>query len=140
MRVGVVDAEAGFLFPRMSEGSCALCGRLVAECIDFCDVQFVWRAVLFLGQKGRLWVLFRLLVVGVRIRILIPIRWKKLFYKHLSLPFCPNSLFYTKMVRRSMKYCPRFRAEGHSHGSSSGSGSKSAPRVSMDDNEDKNTT
>ena len=39
-------------------------GRVVAECIDFCDVQIVWRAVLLLGQKGRLWVLFRLLVVG----------------------------------------------------------------------------
>ena len=95
MRVGVVEddlAEARFLFPRMSEGSCASCGRVVAECIDFCDVQFVWRAVLFLGQKGRLWVPFRLLVVGARIRILIPIRWKKHFYKHLSLPFCPNFL------------------------------------------------
>jgi len=72
----------------MSEGNCASCGRVVAECSDFCDVQIVWRAVLFLGQKGRLWVLFRLLVVGVRIRILIPILWKKQFYKHLSLPYC----------------------------------------------------
>ena len=107
MRVGVVEddlAEARFLFPRMSEGSCALCGRVVAECIDFCDVQFVWRAVLFLGQKGRLWVLFRLLVVGFRIRILIPIGWEKLFYKHLSLPFCPNLFFYHQMRSMSTKY------------------------------------
>ena len=66
----------------------------------FCDVQVVWRAALFLGQKGRLWVPFRLLVVGVRIRIVVPIRWKKLFYKHLSLPFCPNFSFYHQM--RSM--------------------------------------
>ena len=84
MRVGVVEddlAEARFLFPRMSEGSCASCGRVVAECIDFCDVQIVWLAVLFLGQKGRGWVLFRSLVVRVRIRILIPIGWEKQFYK-----------------------------------------------------------
>ena len=56
MRVGVVEddlAEARFLFPRMSEGSCALCGRVVAECIDFCDVQFVWRAVLFFRAEGQ---------------------------------------------------------------------------------------
>ena len=81
-----------------------MCGRVVAECIDFCDVQFVWRAVLFLGQKGRLWVPFRLLVVGARIRILIPIRWKKLFYKHLSLPFCPNFFFYHQMRSISKKH------------------------------------
>ena len=67
-------------------------------------MQFVWRAVLFLGQKGRLWVLFRLLVVGVRIRILIPIRWKKRFYKHLSLPFCPNFFFYYQIGSISKKH------------------------------------
>ena len=106
MRVGVVEddlAEARFLFPRMSEGSCASCGRMVAECIDFCDVQIEGRAVLFLGQKGRLWVLFRLLVVGFRIRILIPIGWEKHFDKHLSLPFCPNLFFHHQMRLISKK-------------------------------------
>ena len=58
----------------------------------------------FGGHKGRLWVPFRLLVVGARIRILIPIGWKKLFYKHLSLPFCPNLFFYYQMRSMSTKY------------------------------------
>ena len=52
MRVGVVEddlAEARFLFPRMSEGNCASCGRVVAECIDFvmcklCGALFFFRA------------------------------------------------------------------------------------------------
>ena len=110
----------------------------------FCDVQIVWRAVLFLGQKGRLWVPFRLLVVGVRIRIVNPIWWQKQFYKHLSLPFCPNFFFYYEMRSISKKHQSnalgshtrsvssqsllaihsRYDSDS-SYGSGSGSGSKS---------------
>ena len=47
---------------------------------------------------------FRLLVVGVRIMITIPIGWEKPFYKHLSLPFYPNFFFYYEMRSMSTKY------------------------------------
>ena len=57
----------------MSEGS------RVAECIDFVMCKLCG-APFFLGQKGRLWVPFRLLVVGARMRFLFVSLHGKLFY------------------------------------------------------------